>query len=565
MFGDVSQVIVSGYVVALSAVVLLQYLFHLYRMSRERRRQLQIREELEGLEGELGEVRREGTLTRLENHILREFVSEANVDRALDVLLRRYVPRLEHGFAALVEKREQGFLCQWSRGLTERSRQQVTLSAAEFQHIQKERAVIRDLNSEQYAQFVGALERNDARKARKLCFIAVGSIQDPVGVFVTTDLYPTGASQQQQEELAHRLMGNVATSLAHTRLLENRELQLRAVSEMLELRTVTDKQFDSPVTMIRDFTESLRKKVGADRASVYLPEADGNMSLRSILRCGPSGTEGVDRIWQTHEDKLARVCQGIDEPKTFEGQTLQNFGIETLIRRAMIFPLKQGDRRIGLICLTKSSPIPFETSARQLADWASDYLGETLLRAVNQASIMRQARQDGLTELANRREFDTQLAAILEQTVRNGGEVSLLLCDLDRFKSINDTYGHQAGDHVLKETARIMREEVMKTRSSDRALIARYGGEEMAILLPGFPLAGAMRVADSIRTSIEQTKFEYDGRQISVTISIGIATAPQHCSTQQDLIAFADAGLYEAKESGRNKVCVSGSREVAEI
>ena len=134
-------------------------------------------------------------------------------------------------------------------------------------------------------------------------------------------------------------------------------------------------------------------------------------------------------------------------------------------------------------------------------------------------------------------------------------ECSLLLADLDRLKSINDTHGHPAGDEVLRVVAQLLREHVGRMRSGERSVLARYGGEELVVLLPGVGLAGALRLAAEIRLAVEQRAIPFQNKSLRVTISIGAASCPRHAMTPADIISAADQSLYRAKSEGRNRVC----------
>ena len=125
------------------------------------------------------------------------------------------------------------------------------------------------------------------------------------------------------------------------------------------------------------------------------------------------------------------------------------------------------------------------------------------------------------------------------------------MMDLDRFKSVNDTHGHQMGSHVLAEVGRLIRESI---RGADVA--ARYGGEEFVVYLPDTGLPGATLAAERIREAIEHHSFSLDSVTIPVTISIGIAACPEHGRDIKSLVGRADRALYRAKETGRNRVSV---------
>ena len=164
---------------------------------------------------------------------------------------------------------------------------------------------------------------------------------------------------------------------------------------------------------------------------------------------------------------------------------------------------------------------------------------------------------DGLLGIANRRYFDARLAVEWSRAVREQQAVSLLMIDVDHFKHYNDTYGHQAGDACLQSIAQAALSAVK--RPTD--LLARYGGEELMVLLPSTALNGAKRMAQSIRKAIADRHIPHADSPVSgeaeVTVSIGIATmTPDEATGPAALVAAADQALYAAKDGGRNRVCV---------
>ncbi|MEW5819550.1 MAG: diguanylate cyclase [Cyanobacteriota bacterium] len=166
-------------------------------------------------------------------------------------------------------------------------------------------------------------------------------------------------------------------------------------------------------------------------------------------------------------------------------------------------------------------------------------------------SAIEQATRDGLTKLYNHRFFQERIHQDLANASRKDDRVSLCLIDIDFFKKFNDTYGHRAGDAVLIQVAQTLKDNVRKTD-----LVARYGGEEMCVLLDKTGIEEALSVAQKLVDAVEKRPFLInDGQQIvKVTISVGVSTYPIHAKTVQDLIEFADKGLYRAKENGRNQV-----------
>jgi diguanylate cyclase (GGDEF)-like protein len=169
----------------------------------------------------------------------------------------------------------------------------------------------------------------------------------------------------------------------------------------------------------------------------------------------------------------------------------------------------------------------------------------------NYHSFKQQAITDGLTGLYNRRFFNEEIEREIARSYRHFLRMSLILLDVDHFKKYNDTNGHQAGDLVLKKVASVLRNE---TRVCD--MECRYGGEEFALILPETNKTQALMIAEKLRRQIEETEFPHQNRQPSgnLTASLGVATFPDDAVNSKDLIDTADAGLYKAKEQGRNAV-----------
>jgi diguanylate cyclase (GGDEF)-like protein len=163
--------------------------------------------------------------------------------------------------------------------------------------------------------------------------------------------------------------------------------------------------------------------------------------------------------------------------------------------------------------------------------------------------VNRRAETDALTGLANRRRFDESLQRELSHSDRFGQPVSLVLVDIDHFKTVNDTHGHEAGDAVLRAVARMLADGV---RGVD--VCARFGGEEMAILLPQTTAAGAFELADRLRRRIAGRPIRHNESDITVTASFGVASYPDVVPVRDGLFQAADAALYSAKHDGRNCV-----------
>lgn len=163
--------------------------------------------------------------------------------------------------------------------------------------------------------------------------------------------------------------------------------------------------------------------------------------------------------------------------------------------------------------------------------------------------ILEEAITDGLTGLYIRKFFLASLGKEINRALRYRYDLCLILIDIDHFKKFNDTYGHQAGDYVLKETAQCIHKSI---RSVD--LAGRYGGEEMAVLLPQTTINNGIIVAERLRSKVEQNLYKYNDINLSVTISVGVSSLAGRNISMEELIEEADSALYKAKNSGRNRV-----------
>jgi diguanylate cyclase (GGDEF)-like protein len=178
-----------------------------------------------------------------------------------------------------------------------------------------------------------------------------------------------------------------------------------------------------------------------------------------------------------------------------------------------------------------------------------DKLDETFQQQMYDA-----AARDGLTKAYNKKFFIDRFETEFAYARRHRSNLSLVMFDVDHFKRVNDTYGHLAGDAVLVTLSRITQSMI---RTED--IFARYGGEEFAIICRGTPLLHAGTVGERLRAAVEQATFDYQDQRLPVTISVGVAALPESpASTPPELIAHADEALYDAKNSGRNRVCLKG-------
>ena len=219
---------------------------------------------------------------------------------------------------------------------------------------------------------------------------------------------------------------------------------------------------------------------------------------------------------------------------------------------ALAHPLAASDGGtsvVGLISVARASR-PFDAAEIELFDYLARQAGVSVENVGLHEQVQRQAVTDDLTGLFNHRRFNEVLEAEIERSRRFAQPVGLVMLDLDDFKQINDTRGHQQGDQVLRDVAGLLRE---YSREIDAP--ARYGGEELALILPQTDLEGAYQLAERLREGIETHEMTMlDGQgALRVTASIGVAAFPDSAEDAAHLVAVADAALYNAKRAGKNK------------
>jgi diguanylate cyclase (GGDEF)-like protein len=185
----------------------------------------------------------------------------------------------------------------------------------------------------------------------------------------------------------------------------------------------------------------------------------------------------------------------------------------------------------------------------RVGDTVFKFLSGSDIEGQYHAVIGHLAVTDGLTDLSNRKQLDTLLAEEIERSHRHGRDLTLLMLDIDHFKTINDVHGHLAGDRVIAGLAHLLRQ---RLRTGDK--LGRYGGEEFCAILPETGLASATSIAETLRTMVATHPFPIESQRLTITVSIGVAALkPQMQGT--DLYRAADEMLYRAKGEGRNKVC----------
>jgi diguanylate cyclase (GGDEF)-like protein len=380
-----------------------------------------------------------------------------------------------------------------------------------------------------YAIMYGTLLYYDMRKKNKI---------------ITTEL----AVQQQTEN-----KNNLVHAINHAGLaLESyfsrysNYFTLREVANRFST-TLSHKKID---LLIVEQTLSVLRK--GDVCLLYLADMHENMLS---LRVSKAATKGIrvrskigsifDRwVLKTRQPLIVTDCT---KDVRFGAEEKQASDYERSIIAA---PLLHDGKVIGTLRLNAREPECFSTDDLRLlnimAILASSAIGNAILFQKTEELAIR----DSLTDLYVHRYFKERLLEEHRRSLISNAPLTLLMCDLDHFKSYNDQYGHAAGDLVLQSLANIFIAVL-----GNEAFVARYGGEEFAVILPNINKPNAIEIAEEIRRQVEQNPIDIRGLETRITVSIGVSSFPDDTLDCEELILKADRRLYDAKRKGRNQVC----------
>jgi diguanylate cyclase (GGDEF)-like protein len=219
-------------------------------------------------------------------------------------------------------------------------------------------------------------------------------------------------------------------------------------------------------------------------------------------------------------------------------------------------PMISYGQPLGLMVLSSREPNFFAHTETQPLESVADIFSSAIQNANYVQRVKQLAYLDGLTGIFNRRYFETRIKEEIERARRFSTELAVVMVDVDKFKSLNDTFGHLLGDEVLRQVSSLMSRQIRKID-----VVCRYGGEEFVVLLPQTGPEQALHVANKLRLAVEEWKFP--GVPRTLTISGGVGVFPQHGQTPEQLVKAADAALYAAKEAGRNCMLSAGSAQPA--
>lgn len=335
---------------------------------------------------------------------------------------------------------------------------------------------------------------------------------------------------------------NAAIALQNTELYareQRRASQLEAINKIAKQTTAVLELEE----LLSQLCTLVPQSFPVDHVTVFLFAPDGQLVLRreqGKLTCRvregdplpsqPSYSESALNLGQTI------VANDLNE----------HLGLCENTRSEVCLPLISFGQSIGLLICSSTTRNVFQPGDVQSLESMADIVATAIQNVGYVEQVRKQANIDGLTGIFNRRYFETKLLEKMDEAVRYGGGLALLMIDIDHFKAVNDDFGHLLGDEVLRQVASLLSHNLRKVD-----VLCRYGGEEFVVIAPATTGQNALTFAEKLRKSIELHPFP--GVPRPVTISIGIAGFPDNGDTRDPLVRAADMALYRAKQLGRNR------------
>ncbi len=343
--------------------------------------------------------------------------------------------------------------------------------------------------------------------------------------------YRVSVVDEQQKRLENLQTEWQTTQEALRQLLSQRD-QLGLLVQLLHHFVLVSTRHDIVLTLLRELPPFLH----LDRMEIVVFDTKTVYGVWD----GSSNQTTVEELENRGEGKI---------PSWAKGPLNRSI---TQTHESLLVPVVAEDNIVALMRMERSSKPSFSTDELRFLEAVANQTALALEKAKLIAFLENLSITDELTGIANRRHFEWRLAEEVERARRYQYPLSALMLDLDHFKRVNDTYGHQIGDIVLQQIAQRLKRVLRRTD-----FLARYGGEEFVVLAPQTPADRALILAERLRQVIAESPISVSpDLQLRITISIGVAVFPEHAQNGNELVRAADEALYKAKQTGRNRVCL---------
>lgn len=377
--------------------------------------------------------------------------------------------------------------------------------------------------------------------------------QDLFEGLLCVDSLADHAFSSQDEEVLRLMAQEIVTVLTYYREQQRMSQRTRVYSALLEISKSLGSRLDLD-HRLGITADSAKEIIDYDRCFIFLVEpGERRMTVKAVKGYDPTIvdysfalTNGLLSIIVKNRQVLlfSQLTEQRAKHKIFPDGCKISVDCQSFLG----LPLIIEDRAIGAVLFLSGKENAFTTYDRHVLSILCNHVAISIAEAQAHAQVERLAITDGLTGVYNHRRFQERLQEEFVRNARHPEPFSILMIDIDYFKKINDTFGHPAGDAVLKIIAKLL---VKMVRKLD--VVARYGGEEFVVLLLKTDSMQAWQMAERIRKAVESAPFDWQGQKIDVTVSIGAASQPADAARREELIACADKALYSSKRSGRNR------------
>ncbi|HEY9722208.1 MAG TPA: diguanylate cyclase, partial [Oscillatoriaceae cyanobacterium] len=391
----------------------------------------------------------------------------------------------------------------------------------------------------------------DLPDARAVLALPITDEYQRTGVILALGL-PEGELVKRELDALKVLANQLSATLRNIRV----QNEWRERNQRLEMLYMLSSSVTSTLVMaeVLDLVVKLSLEITqADRGFLFLLGDDGELTCEAARHPdGPIIELDKERYSQSICRRVLESGEALCVEDTLDDDVLKHQkSIQDLnLRTVMCVPLRVKQKYLGVLYV--DSRVVVNTFTDRDLELLKSIASHASI-ALENARLYQLATVDGLTGLYFRSHFEQRMKEEIQRAQRFSAPLSFMMMDIDHFKKFNDTYGHGVGDQVLRHVAQIIKSNVR----TDIDIPGRYGGEEMVVLLPETDAVGAGIFGERIRRAVDEALLSADGHEgLHVTISIGIASLPQHASTGLELMELADQALYASKHGGRNRVTV---------
>lgn len=457
-------------------------------------------------------------------------LDNANQQQRLNILEPLITRRLAVFTETTNSRRAQGFEAALKLVLTDRGKKLTDQIRALIQEMENEERFLLQKQSRAAA----ANGRNVAITVASGSILAFGLI--PLAILIVN----RDISRRKQAETGLQAANKELTSWINELEQRTQEIKLLSeTSEVLQACLTIDEAYNAISHLLPPIFPNLS-------GSIYTINASKNL-VEAVATWGDARTSdnlfGLDDCWALRRGRMHLV-----EDACTSGLLCKH--IQSKPIEYCCVPMMAQGESLGILYLASPEIGQLTEVKQRLAVTVAEQVSLALANLKLREQLKTQSIQDPLTGLFNRRYLETTLERELERAKRNSSPLSLVMVDVDHFKRFNDTFGHEAGDAVLRELGQLLQKSI---RGSDFA--CRYGGEELTFVMPGASLEVTVARAEQLRQRVKQLRLDYRGQSLgAISLSLGVASFPMHGLTGDEVLRAADSALYVAKKTGRDRV-----------